>query len=74
MSPMPRPHTLELLSRAHDLDIAGHLRQWREETPPATYLEIAYRLRDKGLTVTPSTIRRWCFELEEAAHQAEGAS
>lgn len=63
MRVMPGTSTLSLRAQAAGVDIAALLRKWRAETPPASYEEITYRLRNRKVVVSSATVARWAAEL-----------
>lgn len=56
---MARPSTFQL----HDRLLGGRLTKIitdaRDEDPPASFEEIAARLRSQGVVVSGETVRRW---------------
>lgn len=60
------PSVLELsvYDRALDGQLIPLLHQWRAETPPASAVEISFRLRaDHDLKVSHHVVNRWLREL-----------
>lgn len=58
---MARTSSFPLHDRAHGGGLANELRGYRAEG--LSYAEIAFRLREAGTVVSPSTVHRWCREL-----------
>lgn len=51
-----------LYDKASGGGLEKQLRTWRRQG--WTYVDISYELRDSEIAVDPSTVRRWCVELD----------
>ena len=57
-----RTSTFDLRARAAGVDLDNLIHDWRCEQPPASYDEIAIRLREHGVDVSRATVNRWVKE------------
>jgi transposase-like protein len=59
---MSRPTTFDLYDRIVDGNLRSLLAGWREEG--LSFDDVAYKLRDHGISVSRSTVGRWLKSLE----------
>lgn len=65
----PSRSTFHLYDRILHGQLGPMLLAWRNEDPPASFMEIVVRLRRVGVDVSTETVRRW-MPLVEAMAEA----